>query len=652
MNWKPTLRAVAACWSLALLLINTICSAQETERDPAQATVSLRGIVTDEQGNAIVGASVEAMRYDGAVTSQTKSIEGGAFLLRLSIDSYQGNSLLIHDPTKRLASIISGTSYNVAESKNVIRAVLKPLRKTNVTVVDGTGKPLSDASVRLYAEYVKLVESQTDSIGKAMFEFPADAQVDWIVAFKAGHGFDYYENYDSFPTQIRLDVPAEVNLKLDGFTSVKVKVLDTKNQPLAGVGVTPWSIAKAGKVSYANLSADQLGKTDANGIATFDWIPSDLQGAVTFLIRDKRFHCPATPHYVSGANGTDLEAIVWSLCTVRGKVLHEDGSPAAGIRLQGEGRGATNHYYRGHTSTKSDGTFEMNIYPDQDTIIAITDEKFAAASAIDIKLKEGAVLENIDFQLSRGFLVSGLLTKGANKSPAAKQTATLIQEGPNGSELVRWSESDKNGKYRFRVGPGNYQLRLLDDKMMPITVKDEDLEIDSHVDRLPRGTLAGKVMDAAGKPLKADIYGESIGAAGHAGLVFKSIEDGSFVTERWNDKMQLLAIDGVNRLATVEQIEADTETLTLKLHPAASISGLVNDENGKPLKNVAVSASSNAVRGIQLSTQTDADGKFSFPALPLEMTWHVTVSTGGDSQSKDVEVQEAKEYQIEEFITK
>lgn len=177
-----------------------------------------------------------------------------------------------------------------------------------MTIVDGAGKPLSDASVRLYAEYGKLVESQTDVTGKAKFEFPADAQVDWIAAFKAGHGFDYYENYDSFPTQIRLDVPAEVNLKLDGFTSVKVKVVDTKNQPLSGVGVTPWSIEKAGKVSYANLSADQLGKTDANGVATFDWIPSDLKGAVTFLIRDKRFHCPATPHYVA-----ELPAPTWRL---------------------------------------------------------------------------------------------------------------------------------------------------------------------------------------------------------------------------------------------------------------------------------------------------------------------------------------------------
>lgn len=404
-----------------------------------------------------------------------------------------------------------------------------------------------------------------------------------------------------------------------------------------------------GKLSHANLSGDRLGITDDNGVATFDWIPSDLKRAVTFLIRSEEYHCPNTPHYANGATTTDLETTVWNLCTVQGQVRHADGTPASGIRLQGEGRGATNHYYRGHTSTKSDGTFEMKIYPDQDTIIAITDEKFAAPSAVGINLKEGGVLDNVKFELSKGFTVTGLFTQGAKQTPVAKETATLIQQGPNGSELVRWSESDKSGRYRFRVGPGDYQLRLLDDKMMPITVAGEDLVFDSHVERLARGLFTGKVVDQAGKPLKAEIHGESINAPGHAGLVFKSTESGDFVTERWNDQMRLFAFDPISRLAAVEQIEADTESITLKLAPAASLRGLVKDENGNPLKNVAVTANSNAISAIRLSTLTDADGNFSFPAVTPKMKWHVSASTEASSQSRDIDAQGAKEYQVEAF---
>jgi protocatechuate 3,4-dioxygenase beta subunit len=648
MTFKSAILAFVVVY-LPNIGFTNLCHGQEAERDPGQATVLLRGIVADEQGKPIVGATVDAVRYDGVVTRGTKSIEGGAFLLRLPSDSYHGTAILIQDESKRLASLIPGASYNIATSKNVFRAVLKPLRETQVTVVDGDGKPLADASVRLYAEYGRIADSQTDVVGQVQFKFPADAKIDWIVAYKSGHGFDYYENYDSFPTEIRLDMPAELKLKLDGFTSVRVKVVDTKNQPIAGVAVTPWTIGKVGKVSYANLSGDQLGKTDATGVATFDWIPNDMKGAVTFLIRDERFHCPSTPHYVSGASNTDLETTVWNLCTVRGKVRHEDGTPAAGIRLQGEGRGATNHYYRGHTSTKSDGTFEMKIYPDQDTIIAITDEKFAAKSAEGINLKEGEVLEDVDFALSKGFTVSGLLTQGDKHTPVANQPATLIQQGPNGSALVRWSESDKGGRYRFRVGPGDYQLSLLDDKMMSITVSEEDLEFDSHVKRLPRGMFSGKVTDKEGKPLKAEIYGESIGAPGHAGLKFKSTVDGEFVTERWNDQIQLFAFDAANRLAVSTRIEADDDSVTLQLEPAASLAGSVRDEKGNPLKNVAITASSNALGQIRLSTQTDAAGNFSFPAVATKMAWNVTASTQAGSQSKDIDVRETKDYQVEAF---
>ena len=76
--------------------------------------------------------------------------------------------------------------------------------------------------------------------------------------------------------------------------------------------------------------------------------------------------------------------------------------------------------------------------------------------------------------------------------------------------------------------------------------------------------------------------------------------------------MQLLAIDTVGRLAAFEQIEADTESLIFILVPAASLKGSVKDEDGNPVKGVAMTARSNALGQIYLTTQTDADGNFRF----------------------------------------
>ncbi len=114
--------------------------------------------------------------------------------------------------------------------------------------------------------------------------------------------------------------------------------------------------------------------------------------------------------------------------------------------------------------------------------------------------------------------------------------------------------------------------------------------------------------------------------------------------------MQLFAFDPVKKLATFEQIEADTETTTLQLKPAASIKGQVRDDAGNPRRNVAINASSNALGQVHLTTQTDAAGNFEFPAVTLKMNWYVTVLTEGNSQSKDINVQEAKDYPLEAFL--
>ncbi len=81
----------------------------------------------------------------------------------------------------------------------------------------------------------------------------------------------------------------------------------------------------------------------------------------------------------------------------------------------------------------------------------LTDEQYAAKSLDIPATVEGKLLEKMDITLDRGFVVSGKLTLGEERRPAVNQTATLVQQGENGSALVRWSQSDKIGRYRFRV---------------------------------------------------------------------------------------------------------------------------------------------------------------------------------------------------------
>ena len=636
---------LVACVSLLLGVTQSTLANQEVQE---KATVLLRGVVIDEAGDPVVGALVETISTSDELPKvSTKSVAGGAFLLRFPNDAYYGMAVIVHDETKQRAGYISGYEYT-SVSQNIFRIALKPLRHTDVTVVDATGQPIADATVRMLIDYSDHQTGTTDAQGKIQLSFPDGAPVNWIVAYKDDCGFDYFENSTTFLIDNKAEVPREVRLTLNGAKRMQVKVVDSKDQPVAGVSVVPWTIQKAGKRDDANLSGLKLGKSDENGVAEFRYMPQDLMGSISFLIHDKNYHCPDLPRITAEDEQGQAVAKVYKVVTVRGKVTHDDGSPAVGVRLQGEGRGATNMYFRDHTSTKADGTYECLIYPDQDTLIAVTDEQYAAKS-IDIPATaEGKLLENLDITLSRGFVVSGKLTQGEDRGPAVNETATLIQQGKNGSQLVRWSQSDKNGRYRFRVGPGSYTLDLIDGKTMAIEVVNEDLEFDSHVDRLPRGPLSGTVVDGAGDPVSALIIGESIGAPGHAGFTVQCKSDGTFATEKWNDKLRVIAVSAEKRLFGTREIEPDAEETEIVLAPAASLECSVVDENDKPIAGCVVRAYRQwAGTRLTVSERTDNEGKCSFAALGPGMTWTISASSAAaGTESIDFQIGEAKTYVV------
>lgn len=60
--------------------------------------------------------------------------------------------------------------------------------------------------------------------------------------------------------------------------------------------------------------------------------------------------------------------------------------------------------FRGYTRSNSKGDYEIDIYPNQETILAITDDRYAAKSATDIELKPGGELNDVDFTLDFGTL--------------------------------------------------------------------------------------------------------------------------------------------------------------------------------------------------------------------------------------------------------
>ena len=72
-----------------------------------------------------------------------------------------------------------------------------------------------------------------------------------MIAFKSGVGFDYYEGRLSPVADNRHVLPEQVDLILNGATTVKIQTVEAGNKPVPGVTLTPIWVMKPGKTKVA-----------------------------------------------------------------------------------------------------------------------------------------------------------------------------------------------------------------------------------------------------------------------------------------------------------------------------------------------------------------------------------------------------------------
>jgi hypothetical protein len=320
--------------------------------------------------------------------------------------------------------------------------------------------------------------------GNAMLRVPEDAKITAITALKGGAGFDYFENKASSKWLDVKALPEEVSLELNGASRFQVRAVDSAGKPIAGVAFLPWTLQKPGKNDDINLSGAPASFpvsriTDAEGVATFDYMPVHLKGAVSMLCRGESWHQqkdPVWPPKNAVDAGTPvLETTLLRCGTASGMVLHADGTPAPGILIQAEGRGNTNHYCRRVTRTKKDGTFQFTLYPEQSYLVAITDKDWASSSTSGFIMREGEERNDLLFTLGKGTLLSGKVKHLRTGEPLSEKTVTVIERGAQIDQtllagdrrwgerqesLVRWTQTDAKGHYAIRFGPGRYQVSV------------------------------------------------------------------------------------------------------------------------------------------------------------------------------------------------
>jgi beta-lactamase regulating signal transducer with metallopeptidase domain len=609
-----------------------------------------RGIVVDESGQPVAGAIVTTARREKTIEPATTSAHG-SFRLRIGGFMLAKEELVAWADGGRLMGIGKHVEARHSDLTTAVRIVLKPSRVIKVNVRDATDRAVEAATVAVVG-YDFTCESTTGADGEAVLRFPADAEVRWIVGLKPGVGSDYFENYLSKPAHKLGPLPPSVKLRLDGARTVRIKAVDTAGQPVSDVEFRPWYIQKADKLDSANLSGAEFARsrTDATGVAAFDWLPAKLGMGVPFLIKAGRYSCPNSPVYRLDGNATMLEARLLRNTTIKGVVRQVDGRPAGGLLIRAEGRGATSHYCRMHTKTRDDGSYSLDVYPEQSYMIAVLDEKLAARSLSGVIVHEGKPLEGLDLTVSAGTLIHGRVLNSGTGEPVKGEFINLSEHGQElppavrprigeGTEsLPQWAYTDESGRYQVRVGPGVYSIATAagDESAALTVVAETDITHDFQVNASSEWKeLAGIVIEQT-EAGPAPIPGALIEAVriGRHGVPSHAVADafGKFQISVPPRTALLMYARGPKKpIAGFQTIGADDSEARIEVSTGSSISGRVLDAGGSPLSGQRVQITISSPQNFPSSGRfysvvpTDKAGRFEFQGIIVGATVEVSV---------------------------
>jgi beta-lactamase regulating signal transducer with metallopeptidase domain len=620
----------------------------------------IRGIVVDGAGHPVAGASVRLVRDWKAPGAAVSGADGTVVIRDRGSLMLLTEELIAVSSDGRLQGI--GEFHESLDSRvpsEPARILLKPARSVTVSVIDPTGTPIRDAAVEVIADHSSVAFGATDDQGRATLRYPDGPKVEWIVGLKPGAGFDYFENYRSWPAEGNPAVPENVHLILNGARTARIKAVDSKEKPLAGAEFYAWIVKKRSKLAEANTGGSRLvrARSDRDGLATFDWLPPDAEQDLTFMLMPGQYHAAEraifSPNYQPPVKTVHLSRKV----TLRGKVLDPDGRPAAGILVEAAGVGKTmlDDYDSNYARTAPDGTYSIAVASDHSYIVAVTDRSWAARSLTGIVLREeGATRDVPDLNLIKGTLLSGRVTTGPEHEPLAGSWLSLTQQGdplPNdfdsrsgGNERRHQGvETDADGRYTFRIGPGRYEL------LKPGYTGNESLTVDSqeeivrdfHLEN-PSGVtfrhLRGQVHDlTTGR--RVAVANALLTAFGRIGRDIDGRTDasGRFDLSVFYDPEFLYARNPEGSRAALLAVKPGQGLALVHLAPAARVSGRLTDPKGKPLSawtvwlNMRGTTESGAKFQFSRQSITDERGRYAFEGLLVGMRCRLSMPPRRDN---------------------
>jgi hypothetical protein len=438
----------------------------------------VQGVVVDAHDRPVSGASVEAVtRMQRWVAGRTNS--RGEFRIPLAEEATQFVRLIGANADAKLI----GTSQLLVEpspdsARITIR--LKPARRVRVRVVDERGLPVPGALTEAVGSDLPCAIGQTDRDGVSILSVPADAKLQSVLALKAGLGFDSCESETRGGQNRPAGIGDENRLTLDKARSFRIVAVTRYGKAIPGLTLVPYKATrerrnKGGHSFHGSRIARAI--TDESGVATFNWLPADLAGMLTFEILTPGFITEQSP-CVDGSHLPSelrIECRRASELSISGVVVHADGRPAAGIVVQAERQPGA--FDRRFTRTQADGQFTLMVESQGIYAVGVVSKEWTSQNRVDVPVLEGRSAVGINFELMKGTLLRGKIFSSDPPSSEVPFVVQLVQVMPDPVNklfalppsrqrfrpmLMRSTKINPGAEYQFRVGPGTYELRSSD----------------------------------------------------------------------------------------------------------------------------------------------------------------------------------------------
>jgi thiol-disulfide isomerase/thioredoxin len=391
-----------------------------------------------------------------------------------------------------------------------------------------------------------------------------------------------------------------------------------------------------------------LARTDADGVATFDWLPVG-KNQVAFGLKSQEFSTWTQSLMDSIGTATEYTARLYRMGTIRGRVTMPDGAPVVGVRVMAGGRGKGSDSAGELTRTGADGSYAMTVPSEMAYLVAVEDADWAAPTRDGVVVREGGPAAEADFRLERGALIRGRVTLGPDRRPAPGRLVSLSEQGgpvpadlkaamaPHQLSIPRTTLTGADGSFAFRVPRGTYMIRGPERTMRLETVQIADqaeLVRDFHMIRPEQGPISGRVV-LAGEPGQ--------GIAGAKVQVVASVDpraqmflattdaDGRFRDQRQLTPTVFRAASPDGSLVGVADVDADAAEVIIPIGPTASASGRLLDDLGRPVAGRPIECYLERGRDFSVSNTyeatTDALGQFTLSGLVVDQRYRVRVRT-------------------------